>query len=192
MFEYLSRMSVSTYFTIGIVLLAAQGLLLFALGQPVICACDYIKLWEGVVLSPGNSQHLSDWYTFSHIIHGIIFYAGLAWLFPAMPMRIKLLFALGIEVSWEVIENTPLVIDLYRQQALAQGYMGDSILNSIFDTVAMLAGAILAWRLPAWATIGIAIVLELFLMYMIRDNLTLNILNFIHVFPGIETWQAGS
>ena len=151
-----------------------------------------MKLWEGVVLSSGNSQHLIDWYTFSHIIHGFLFYLALWLLFPRLPIAARLLLALGIEVGWEIIENTPWLIEHYREQALAQGYTGDSIINSVSDSVAMIVGFFLAWRLPILATVAIGMGLELFVGAMIRDNLTLNILNFFHQFEFISRWQSGS
>jgi len=172
-------------------LLIAQASILYFFGQPPICTCGYVKLWEGNVLSSENSQHLSDWYTFSHIIHGFIFY-GILWvLFPRMSVLQRFVLALGIEVAWEVMENTPMVIQHYREQALAQGYTGDSIINSLSDSLAMVAGFLLAWRLPVVATFAVALALETFLAYQIRDNLTLNVINLIHTFPAIHDWQSG-
>lgn len=171
--------------------LAFQAFTLSMFGQPFICTCGYIKLWEGVVISSGNSQHLSDWYTFSHIIHGFLFYYLARFLFPRSPLYIHFLLALGIEISWEIIENTPMVIQHYREQTLARGYAGDSIINSLSDSVAMIIGFWTAWRLPTWAIIIIGISLELWVGYEIRDNLTLNIINLIHAFPAIASWQAG-
>jgi hypothetical protein len=173
-------------------LIAAQGIALYLLGQPPLCECGTIKFWHGVVLSDENSQQLTDWYTFSHVIHGFIFYLALRFLFPRMPMIQRLILALGIEVAWEVIENTPMVIDHYREQALAQGYIGDSILNSLMDTLAMFAGFILAYRLPVWSIVLLGLGFELFVGYMIRDNLLLNVLGFVHVFPFITEWQSGA
>ncbi len=173
----------------GAALLAFQALVLFLYGQPPICTCGYIKLWEGVVLGPGNSQHITDWYTFSHIIHGFIFYFLLWKLFPKLPIAWKLLLAVGVEVSWELIENTPMVIAHYRQQALAVGYSGDSIINSMSDTISMIAGFVMARKFPVIAIILVAIGLELFTGYMIRDNLTLNVINLIYPFDFISHWQ---
>jgi hypothetical protein len=166
-----------------------QVLLLWLFGQPLVCECGYIKLWEGAVLGTGNSQHLTDWYTFSHIIHGFLFYALFALLFPRIPFWWRLVLAVGLEVTWEIIENTPWVIDAYRQQALAQGYVGDSIINSVSDVCAAIVGFFVAYKLPVVATIIIAIALELFVGYSIRDNLTLNIIGFIHQFDFITAWQ---
>lgn len=170
---------------------ALQVLVLYMLGQPVICECGYVKVWEGVVASVGNSQHLFDWYTFSHIIHGIIFYAVLWKCFPRVPRHWLLVMALGAEVAWEILENTPMVIEHYRNQALAQGYVGDSILNSLSDTLAMVGGFLLAWRLPLWASVALVLVLELFVGYQIRDGLLLNIVNLAYPFEIIERWQTG-
>ncbi|MDO8575821.1 MAG: DUF2585 family protein [bacterium] len=184
------RMS-QRYLALALGLVLVQAGVLYLFGQPPICTCGEVKLWEGVVLSSGNSQHLTDWYTFSHIIHGLIFYLGLWYFFPRMEVWKRLFFAVGIEVAWEIIENTPMVIQHYREQALAQGYTGDSILNSISDTVAMVIGFILAWRLPIWILVLLALALELYVAYMIRDNLALNVLNLIYQFPSIAAWQSG-
>jgi hypothetical protein len=143
------------------------------------------------VQSSGNSQHLSDWYTFSHIIHGFIFYFLLSVLFPRLPITKRLLMAMGIEIAWELSENTPWVINKYREQALAQGYTGDSIINSVSDTLAMVFGFILARRLPVWSIILLALLMEVIVGIYIRDNLTLNILNFVHQFEFIRHWQSG-
>jgi hypothetical protein len=172
-------------------LLLLQATVLFLFGQPPICTCGYVKAWEGVVLSSGTSQHLTDWYTFSHIVHGLLFYALSWWLFPRWSVGSRLVFAIGVEATWEIAENTPWVIQAYRKQALAQGYVGDSIINSISDTFSMMLGFALARMLPVWATIALGLGLEGGLAYAIRDNLTLNILNFIHQFDAIHRWQSG-
>jgi len=179
------------YIFLAVLLVAIQALVLFLFGQPAIAASGDVKLWEGVVLSVGNSQHLTDWYTFSHIIHGFLFYLGLWYFFPRIPIATRLVLAVGIEIGWEIIENTPMVIQHYREQALAQGYTGDSIINSVSDTVGMVVGFFLAWRWPVWSVVVIGLGFELFVGYSIRDNLTLNIINLIHVFPSIAAWQSG-
>ncbi len=171
-------------------LIFVQGGVLFFFGQPSICSCGYVKIWEGVVLSSGNSQHLTDLYTFSHIIHGFLFYMILWWLFPRMSFWQRLALAALIEGAWEIVENTPWVIDQYRKQALAQGYVGDSIINSISDTVAMCLGFIAAQKFPVWLTVTVALLFEIGVGYYIHDNLTLNVLNLIHPFDFIRDWQA--
>lgn len=178
------------FWLIGAGLLALQALVLWLMGQPAICTCGYIKLWEGVVLSIGNSQHLTDWYTFSHIIHGLLFYWLLTLIAPKLSWGNRLAIAMGIEVSWEIIENTPMVIEHYRQQALAQGYTGDSVINSVSDTVAMMLGFAAARLLPVWGSIALALGLEGASMWFIRDGLTLNIINLLHHFDFISRWQS--
>jgi hypothetical protein len=168
-----------------------QALTLYFFGQPFLCACGTVKVWEGDVGSSGNSQQVTDWYTFSHVIHGFIFYFVLWYFFPRMPLLQRLALAVGIEVAWEITENTPWLISQYREQALSAGYSGDSILNSLSDTVAMTLGFLFASRAPVWATIFTAIGFEIFVGYTIRDNLTLNVLNFIHQFDFIRAWQSG-
>lgn len=173
------------------ILLVAQVIVLFFLGQPWIAESGHVKLWEGVVLSAGNSQHVSDWYTFSHVIHGFLFYLALWYFFPRIPIGYRFLLALGAEIAWEIAENTPMVIEHYRQQALAQGYIGDSILNSISDTLAMAIGFLMAWRLPVALLVGLGIGMEIFVGLSIRDNLALNIIGFFHQFDFISAWQSG-
>ena len=187
-----TRISITSAVGIGFFLIVAQALLLYTFGQPPICTCGYIKLWEGAVFSAGNSQHLTDWYTFSHIIHGFLFYAFLRFIAPRTPVFVRILYGMGIEIAWELLENSPIIIERYRQTALAAGYSGDSILNSISDTVSMMFGFILAWRLPVWVVIVLALMMELVVGYLIRDNLTLNIIALIHPFPALADWQLGA
>ena len=174
---------------VAVVLLVAQAVVLYWFGQPLICECDYVKIWEGNINSAGMSQHLSDWYSFSHIIHGMIFYAFLRLVFPRMSIGQRILLAMGIEIAWEIAENTPIVIEAYRQQALARGYVGDSIINSVLDTIMMMIGFVLSWRLPGWLIVTLAIIMEIGVAYIIHDNLTLNVLGFIHQFEFITAWQ---
>lgn len=172
--------------------LIIQAGVLYVMGQPPICACGTVRLWAGAVLSPENSQQITDWYTPSHVIHGMLFFALGHLLFRTQrwPTVFALGLALGIEVAWELIENSPPVIARYREQALAQGYSGDSILNSVSDTLAMLVGFWMAGRLPVRASIALALVAELFTGLMIRDNLTLNVVQLLAPSKAISAWQA--
>ena len=185
----MQNISIRVWIIVGVCLVALQALILFLFGQPWICECGDIKLWEGVVRSSGNSQHISDWYTLSHVIHGFIFYGLLSYFVPRLSIGVRFALAIGVEVAWEILENTPMVINYYRQQALAQGYIGDSIINSVSDTIAMLVGFYVAWKVPVKAAVALAILLELIALYFIRDNLFLNVLGFIYVFPFITEWQ---
>lgn len=171
--------------------LIVQAAVLYAMGQPPICACGTVRLWAGTVLSPENSQQITDWYTPSHVIHGMLFFALGRLLFRRWTSPLfTLALALGIEAAWELIENSPPVIARYREQALAQGYSGDSILNSVSDTLAMLAGFWIAARLPVRASIALALAAELFTGLMIRDNLTLNVVQLLAPNKAISAWQA--
>lgn len=174
---------------IAVGLVVVQVLVLLALGQPFICTCGTIKLWTGAVSGPENSQQLTDWYTYTHIVHGFGWYFLLWLIAPRMPIGMRFVLAVGLEAGWEIVENTPFIIDRYRQSALAQGYVGDSIVNSVVDTLAGIFGFILARLLPVWSTVALMVGMELFVGYMIHDNLTLNIIQLIHPSSAISHWQ---
>ena len=162
-----------------------------AMGRVAICRCGSIKLWHRVVKSSENSQHITDWYTFTHVIHGIGFY-GLLWLVARrVPVPVRFVLAVLLEASWEVLENTPLVINRYRTATIALDYYGDSVVNSVSDILAMMGGFWIARRAPVPATIVLVVAVEIALALMIRDNLTLNILMLIHPLDAIKYWQAG-
>jgi hypothetical protein len=172
-------------------ILAVGAIALYARGHPLICTCGYVKFWHGVTVSSENSQHLTDWYTPSHIIHGLIFYAALRFLAPRVPLGWRAVIALAVEVAWEITENTPWIINRYREATISLDYFGDSVINSASDAVAMLVGCWLASRLPVWASVALAIIFEIVVGYAVRDNLTLNIIMLVHPMDAIRIWQGG-
>ncbi len=172
-------------------LIAAQIGALAALGKPAICQCGYVTLWYGNPAGPETSQQLTDWYSFTHVTHGLVFYLGLWLLVPRWSVGARLVAAIALEVGWEVLENTPLIIERYRQGGLAQGYVGDSIVNSVVDTLAAAVGYVMAWRFPVKLTVTLALVVEILLGYAIRDNLALNIVQLIAPSEILTRWQSG-
>lgn len=171
------------------------GAILLAMGRGPICPCGTVKLWSGATAE--SSQHIADWYTFSHIIHGLLFYffAHVLWrrwkVFGGRPAIWALPIAVAFEGFWELLENSPLIIERYRSVTVSLTYNGDSVLNSMADIGWMTFGFLLASRLPVKASVALALAFELFTLVMIRDNLTLNVLMLAWPIDAIRVWQAG-
>ena len=175
--------------------MAVTAVVLYAMGRPLICTNGTVKLWHGEVMSSENSQHITDWYSFTHIVHGFLFYF-LLWLIslvfpPIRQVPVRLTLAVILEAAWEILENTDFIINRYREATIALDYFGDSVLNSTADILCMALGFILAWCLPRLASIGIVVALEVLLAIVIRDNLVLNIIMLIWPVEAIKNWQSG-
>ena len=183
--------------TAALAVFAVAVAILFAMDRPPMCTCGTIKLWHGVVQSSENSQHITDWYAPSHFTHGLLM-AGAAWLLwrkwhllGGRPAPYAFPIAVGVEALWEIAENTPMVINRYREATISLGYTGDSIVNSASDIVWMSLGFLIALRLPWWASVALGLFLELLALAVIRDNLTLNVLMLLYPIDAVAAWQAG-
>jgi hypothetical protein len=184
------RLSLPWAIAIALLVIALAAGVLLWMGRIPMCKCGYIKLWHGDRADSQTSQHLTDWYTYSHVLHGIIFY----WLLTVvsrgyLSVGARLMIAAMIEGAWEIFENTPFVINRYRSQTLSRDYFGDSVINSVADMLAMVVGFMLAAKLPAWITVFLVIAVELVLLWLIRDNLALNILMLLYPIEAIKQWQ---
>ena len=175
----------------ALLILAATVAILFAMGRSPICTCGTVELWVGWI-NERTSQMLADWYSASHIVHGFLFYLGLWLVARRWPVERRFLAALLIECAWEVVENTPMVIDRYREATAALGYTGDSVINSVSDIAMMGLGFLAARKLPVWASVALVGLLELVPLLVIRDNLTLNLWMLLLPNRAVVEWQSGA
>jgi hypothetical protein len=173
----------------ALVIFAAAAAILLLMGRPPTCTCGRVALWGPV--GPAQSQMLADWYSPSHIVHGLLFYAILWLIARRIPVERRFLFALVVECAWEIVENTPMVIDRYRTATAALGYTGDSVVNSLSDIAMMALGFLAARKLPLWASVVLLLALELIPLVVIRDNLALNVWMLVAPSDVIRAWQSG-
>ena len=176
---------------LALLILGSAAAILLAMGRNPICTCGTVELWVGQRDSPKTSQMLADWYSLSHIVHGLLFYAALWLVARRWPVEWRFLVALLVESAWEVTENTPFVIDRYRETTAALGYTGDSVINSLSDILMMCVGFLAARKLPVWVAVALLIALEVVPLFVIRDNLALNVWNLLAPNPAVAAWQAG-
>jgi len=174
----------------AVLIFATAAAILLWMGRNPICTCGTVDLWVGSRDSPKTSQMLADWYSLSHIVHGLLFYGALWLVVRRWPVEWRFLIALIVESTWEIVENTPLVIDRYRATTAALGYNGDSVINSLSDITMMCIGFLLARKLPGRAAIILLIVLEIVPLFVIRDNLTLNVWTLLSPNAAVQAWQA--
>ena len=153
------------------------------------CACGGPKPWDGDIWSAHNSQHWLDPYSFTHVLHGVLFYGALTWLWPRVPLVWRVALMVLLESAWEVAENSPFIIQRYREATIGQGYTGDSIANSVADVACCALGFMLARRLGLRWSAVLFVLVEVGLALTVRDNLTLNVLMLIHPVEWIKAWQ---
>ncbi len=166
-----------------------QAVALYLMGHPLICTCGVVTLWHGDVFSPQTSQQISDWYTFGHVNHGILFY-GLAWWgMRRASFNWRSLAVAFTGLVWEVGENTPFVINRFRAVTMSLDYYGDSAINSVFDSLFMMVGVILARRLPVWVSVAVVLGSEVLTTAIVRDGLALNTLMLLTPIEAIKQWQ---
>lgn len=159
------------------------------MGRRLWCACGSLRPWSWDIWTSHNSQHLLDPYTFTHLLHGVLYYALLWLIFHARWPAVRALLALTAEVAWEVVENTNAVIESYRESTISLNYYGDSILNSLADVAAFALGYGAAMYLPRRVSVVAFVAIEVVLLSTIRDSLLLNLVMLLHPSEAIKTWQ---
>lgn len=178
-------------YVLSVLILAASAAWLLWIGRVPICQCGFVKLWHGQTMSSENSQHIADWYTPSHLLHGILFYGALWLVARRLALGWRFTIATAVECAWELVENSDAIIERYRAVTISLDYYGDSVINTVADIVAMWVGFALARVIPIWASVAIVIGFEVLTAFLIRDGLTLNVIMLLWPLDAILEWQAG-
>lgn len=182
-------MSLRMHYALAVLGLFVIAGTLYLWGQPPICTCGAIKLWVGSVFDSGNSQHIADWYTLSHILHGVLIALVGRIFFPKLAFKTLFLVAIVTGVGWEVIEHTDFVLDAFRSTTINAGYHGDSVLNAVADYVWMMGGFFAAYAMRTPSVIGMVAALELSAAFIARDSLTLSTLMLLYPLDAVQSWQ---
>ena len=175
-----------------VVISIAMAMILKLMGQPLWCKCGRLSPWSWDIWSSHNSQHFIDPYSFTHVLHGVILCGVLHWLSRSVPEKTRFLLAVVLEASWEILENTPTIIERYRAATISKDYFGDSVMNSVGDLIACMAGYLLARRLGFRASVVFFLLTEMILLLTIRDSLLLNVLMLIWPLEAVKHWQIGA
>ncbi|MGH8047341.1 MAG: DUF2585 family protein [Chthoniobacterales bacterium] len=188
----IGRLNTRTVAILACAIVALVAILEWASGRLPLGPDGRFGFWEGNINSRECSQRIADAYSFSHIAHGILFYAFFWLVARRWPVRVRFLAAVLVESGWELLENSPIIINRYREATMALGYAGDSILNSVSDIGMMSLGFLLAWRANPWLSVAVLVAMEVGCALWIRDNLTLNVIMLIHPVDAIKHWQMGA
>lgn len=167
----------------------ATALLLRLEGRLWICACGRVQVWVGQIASSDNSQHFFDPYSFTHVLHGFLFFWLITWIARRLAPGWQVALAVAVEAAWEVFENTNFIIDRYRSTTAALGYTGDTVVNSFGDIFCCLIGFLIARRLGLRRSLVAFAILELVLIAWIRDSLLLEIVMLVFPIDAIKAWQ---
>lgn len=174
-----------------VVCIATMVVGLYLQGRVWWCKVGDLSPWSSDIWTAHNSQHFFDPYTFTHILHGVVFFWIADFLFREIPLRWKIFLVILVESVWELAENSNAVIERYRAVTISLDYYGDSILNSLSDVLCCAFGAFIAYKLKFRRSLAYFVITEIILLFWVRDNLTLNIIMLIYPIDAIKTWQMG-
>ena len=178
-------------FLLSLLFLAATAAWLLLDGRQLLASSGRVLLWYDDPWGPEGSQHLFDWYSPSHLLHGLLFFGALWLVARRLPLGWRFTIATAVECLWEIVENSDAVIERYRTATVSKDYLGDSVLNSVMDVACMAAGFWLAARLPVWASVLVVLGFEALTVWLIRDGLALNVLMLLWPVEAVRAWQAG-